>query len=872
MAGTGGIQVLRFATRKTLDIHLVRHIEGRRRHPTTRTTATIDRSPACVDLGGVGLAAARVAVERHWPTGRGRKPHQALDMVFAGPPPYVIPVRDQDGKVTEEKDENGELRPLYKPNPDRWSPERELKWAKSIAGTLPELVGDESVVASVSLHRDELSPHLQAVVVPVRDGKLGWCRVRDGAAARLAPQVKEARGKAISRGEDAPKLSTRTRYGVLQDALYYRVSRQFGLSRGQVGSEATHLEIDRAAAAEAREGQALYEAEQARAAATEAAADADASRRTRNEYHDEAVENMAAAREARQERAAAERERDTARTEGDRAVGDLEAFHARGPWVRRVRQERELRQREQVEAERRAELGHKESELKEREEQVATDAAAVEQRQANLAAGESKLEEDQAAVATKRRQTDEACETAEAVFRAATRRRAKLKSLALEVRDGRKELAHRKADFAAEQEAFDPARRKLAADRRDVEEREEAVQAKETALRSDQATVVAGHKRLTMERDAAGKIGARTLRGQRDLAAQRERAKRRDEELGEWARQLDAQHDSQEKHDEQHERTAANLAARTLELDAGLGRLQRQRERLLAMLLRCREKARRLRSWARQLVERQTGLDERAGKLDERESGIEVRVNELVEERTEERKRELADWAKMWATVRADELAVERTRERREELDQREAGIEARAGARADELAAERTRERREELDQREARIEEQVRLWAAEWAEVLAEERTAARIGELDEREAGLEARERQAQTTLTREAGLVVREKAFAQREALQGFTIKAKVEEQTKQARNELGQAQRERAAAEEARQGSDGEAMYHQLTGWINDTFPGRFLELRDSFEEYRSEDVLSGVRAAERARERAAGPEPKEKKRSSVSER
>ena len=326
---------------------------------------------------------------------------------------------------------------------------------------LPELVGDESVVASVSLHRDELSAHVQAVVVPVRDGKLGWCRVRDAAAARLAPQVKEAREKAVGRGEDAPKLSTRTRYGVLQDALYYRVSRQFGLSRGQVGSEATHVEIDRAAAAEAREGQALYEAEQARVAATEAAADADASRRTRNEYHDEAVENVAAAREARQERAASERERDTARTERDRAVGDLEAFRARGPWVRRVHQERELRQREQTDAERRAELGHKESELNERGEQVAKDAAEVARRQDDLAAGEARLEEDRAAVAAERQEADEARKTADAVFRIAARRREKAEELELEVKDDLGELARREAKLAAEREAFEPARRKL---------------------------------------------------------------------------------------------------------------------------------------------------------------------------------------------------------------------------------------------------------------------------------------------------------------------------------------------------------------------------------------------------------------------------
>ena len=612
MAGTGGTQVLRFRVRRTLDTHLVRHVEGKRRHPTTRATATVDGGPGYVDLGGVGLAAARAAVEAHWPTGRGRKPHQALDMVFAGPPPYVIPDRDQDGKVVTKKDENGEPRPLYKPNPGRWPPERELEWAKAVAATLPELVGDESVVASVTLHCDELSPHVQAVVVPVRDRKLGWCRVRDGVAARLAPEVKEARKEAVGRGEEAPQLSTRTRYGILQDALYWRVSREYGLSRGQVGSEATHVEIDRAAAAEAREGQALYEAEQARATAKEAAAAADASRRARSEHHDQAVVNLAAAREARQDRATAERERATAQTERNRAVADLAAFEARGPWVRRVRQERELRQREQADAERRTELDQQASELKERGEQVAKDAADVERREADLASGEARLEEGRAAAAAELRKAGETRETAQAAYRTVARRLEKAKELEREAKDDLEELARREAEFAVEREAFEPARRKL--------------------------------------------------------AAQRERARQRDEELDEWARKLDAQHDGQEKRAERQDRTADELAARKRELDVQNGRMQRQRERLLAMLLRCREKARRLRSWARELAE-QARLD-----------------REVAGEEAAKAKRERADAARQLMDAQATNEQVRLDREeaakaRREALHERAEAQNAKRGA-----------------------------------------------------------------------------------------------------------------------------------------------------------------------------------------------
>ena len=606
MAGTGGIQVLRFKTRRTLDTHLVRHIAGQRRHPTTRSTATIDGGSGCVDLGGVGLAAARAAVEAHWPTGPGRKPHQALDMVCAGPPPYVIPVRDQDGKVVTDKDENDKFRPLYKPNPGRWSPERELEWATSIEAMLPELVGPESVVASVTLHRDELSPHVQAVVVPIQAGRLGWCRVRDAVAQRLAPQVKDARKKAVARGgEDAPRLSTRTRYGVLQDALYYRVSRQFGLSRGQVGSEATHVEIDRAAAAEAREGQALYEAEQARAAAREAAAAADASRQTRDEIHDQAVANLAAAREARQDKATAERERDTARTKLNQAVGDLAAFNSRGPWVRRVHQERELRHREQAGAERRAELDHKASELTEREVEVAKDAAEVGRRQADLAAREAKLNENQKAVAAERREADETRKAAQAVFRTATRRRKEAEELELKGKDELEDLARREADLATEQEAFEPARRQLAADRRTVEEREAAIRRdeaavkareetvqgledRETALRSAEGAVRVERERLTAERAAAGRIGAQALWDRREVVAQREEVQRRDRELGDSERRLGAQNRRQEQREEQQVRTADELAAARRALNVEIDRMRRQRERLLARLVRWR--------------------------------------------------------------------------------------------------------------------------------------------------------------------------------------------------------------------------------------------------------------------------------------------
>ena len=590
MAGTGGIQVLRFQGRRTLDIHLVRHIEGQRRHATTRASATIDGGSACVDLGGVGLAAARAAVERHWPTGRGRKPHQALDMVFAGAPPYLIPVRDVDGKVVTKEDQDGVPRPMYQPNPERWSPERELEWANSVAATLPELVGDESVVASVSLHRDELSAHVQAVVVPVRDGKLGWCRVRDAAAARLAPQVKAARKKAVGRGEEAPELSTRTRYGVLQDALYWGVSREYGLSRGQVGSEATHVEIDRAAAAEARVGHVLYETEQARVAAKEAAAQADASRQARTKYHDQAVENVTAAREARQDRAKAERERDTARTERDQAVGDLEAFNARGTWVRRVHAERELRQREQADAERRAELDHEERVLNEREEQAATATADVERREADLATAKTRLEEGRAAVAAERREADETRQTADAVFRTAARRHEKAEELELEVSDDLEELARRKEKLKEEEEQG----------RRQREEQDE-----ELRRRSEELGQVKDEEK-TWRQKVAG-LKAQVEEWGRQLAEAREKLKQVLERVGNLQRREEAVLGLEERKE--------GLDAKECELESretSAGEKERELE----------EREQRVKSREADANEKERNIGSREAKVSEREDAV----------------------------------------------------------------------------------------------------------------------------------------------------------------------------------------------------------------------------------------------------------
>ena len=89
--------------------------------------------------------------------------------------------------------------------------------------------------------------HVLAVPRPEGgSGRVGWCAVRDAAVSRIC-----GGGRAGSK------------YRVLQDDLHARVSRRFGLGRGEVGSGAQHEAIDRVKALEARARQAQGEAARA---------------------------------------------------------------------------------------------------------------------------------------------------------------------------------------------------------------------------------------------------------------------------------------------------------------------------------------------------------------------------------------------------------------------------------------------------------------------------------------------------------------------------------------------------------------------------------------------------------------------------------
>ena len=133
---------------------------------------------------------------------------------------------------------------------DAWNEARELQWARDSYQWGRSVLGQKSVVASAALHRDETAPHIHVLAVPLdRQGKLGWCRVRDQAIGRISP------------GE---RIKGSNKYRTLQNDYHAHIGKRYGLGRGEIGSTASHEAIDRSKAAEARARQAEKEVEAAR--------------------------------------------------------------------------------------------------------------------------------------------------------------------------------------------------------------------------------------------------------------------------------------------------------------------------------------------------------------------------------------------------------------------------------------------------------------------------------------------------------------------------------------------------------------------------------------------------------------------------------
>ena len=227
---SGGAQVLRIEPRKGIDRALAAHIVG---HARPETALSLDEPTVVLEDNREEAAEALDAAFAALEGKRGRRPKGVVELVLAGPPAYG--------------------------SDDEWSREREHEWALQSLAWARKMLGPRSVIAAAALHRDETSPHIHVLAVPItREGKLGWCAVRNQAAAAL-PSPKGQKSYA--------------RYSQLQDDYHRQVAQKFGLLRGAIGSSAEHSQVDRKAAAEH-----AIDVAQAQAALTTALAEDDAVR------------------------------------------------------------------------------------------------------------------------------------------------------------------------------------------------------------------------------------------------------------------------------------------------------------------------------------------------------------------------------------------------------------------------------------------------------------------------------------------------------------------------------------------------------------------------------------------------------------------
>jgi hypothetical protein len=93
------------------------------------------------------------------------------------------------------------------------TPAQQKAWLDGSIEWLKKTVGQDNIVSLVA-HMDESSPHLQALVIPVFDGKLRAAHILDG----------PAKMKALQTG-------------------YYKHVRDAGLERGIEGSKSTHVKL-----------------------------------------------------------------------------------------------------------------------------------------------------------------------------------------------------------------------------------------------------------------------------------------------------------------------------------------------------------------------------------------------------------------------------------------------------------------------------------------------------------------------------------------------------------------------------------------------------------------------------------------------------
>ena len=208
----GRCGVLQIQKKATLADALVKHIIGINRPDTVR-----DVERAVYNLAS-NLPLAKETIKDYLAERRrGRRPDFVTCFVFAGPSHYE--------------------------GPHKWDWEDEEAWVDRVMEFLKLVAGPRAVQASTDLHRDETSPHVHSMLVPVcEDGRISWTQLQKEALVRLGV------------AKPGQKFGYGQTYELLQDAFYEFVSRPFGLGRGERGSEAKHTPPDRVKAVEIKEG------------------------------------------------------------------------------------------------------------------------------------------------------------------------------------------------------------------------------------------------------------------------------------------------------------------------------------------------------------------------------------------------------------------------------------------------------------------------------------------------------------------------------------------------------------------------------------------------------------------------------------------
>ena len=294
--------IFRAKLRGKIGSTLSHHIACRRR-PTNAVVAVFPRENTVLeDDIRSGAAYARSALKRR--KKRGPKPYPAVEIIVAGPPPFS----DDDAWPREKVDAY-----LYEA----------YEWIQRRAGPLAKVV-----VAAI--HRDENSPHMHVLIVPLfLDGKGGECFGWTAMSSHCFTTVEFEKGRKFS-------------YESVQDAFHAEVGAKYGLERGERSGRTSptprkhqplsNLERERrardAAVAERERAETLDGIEQVKKEADEYV---DAKRK---EYHDLALDTAL----QRVKTAEAKKEENESRKENER----LQSERKSSAWGQPTPREQEL--------------------------------------------------------------------------------------------------------------------------------------------------------------------------------------------------------------------------------------------------------------------------------------------------------------------------------------------------------------------------------------------------------------------------------------------------------------------------------------------------------------------------------------------------